>query len=92
MSNQSLLLEVQRRDSEVKQLRRGRKQKRVPEAVEAVEESPPPVAPSASIPAVTQERAAVKDDGVGECDLLTKPVPEVVVHDYEEWKQEYGLW
>lgn len=92
VSNQSLLLEVQRRDSEVKQLRRGRKQKRVPEAVEAVEESLPLAAPSVSIPVVTQAIAVVKDDGAGEHDLLTQPVPEVVVHDYEEWKQEYGLW
>jgi putative transposase len=101
VSNQSVLAEVRRRDAEVSQLRRGRKPK--PSASSSPTSAPPPI-PSAVtlLPSESQSQEpgntetssspAVRSEPGDERDLLTRPVPHVVVRDYEEWKQEYGLW
>lgn len=101
VSNQSVLAEVSRRDTEVSQLRRGRKPK--PSASPPPISAPPPIASAVALlptDSPSQEPGngetsispAIKAEPGDERDLLTRAVPHVVVRDYEEWKQEYGLW
>jgi putative transposase len=96
ITNESVLLEVRDRDELVEQLRREKRRKRVSSKAKKVVASSDSAVPVVSKgepdrkASVMEAGEPMTDGGANEEELI--PVEDVVVHDYEEWKREYGQW
>jgi putative transposase len=96
ITNESVLLEVRDRDEVVEQLRREKRRKRVSSRAKKVVTSSEPGVPVESKGGLDKQASAIASgetmgDGEAREEELI-PVEDVVVHDYEELKREYGQW
>lgn len=96
ITNESVLLEVRDRDVVVEQLRREKRRKRATSKAKKVVASSEPGARSDSKGEPDIKASAIASgETMGEGEASEEeliPVEDVVVHDYEEWKREYGQW
>lgn len=94
VTNQSLLLEVRARDIALDsiQTQKKRQQKRSP--IEKTPKAPPTEPLSAIVPETppSSNPIVVESQTPAEIVKTQKPVPKVRVFDYEQLKQEYGVW
>jgi putative transposase len=97
VTNQSLLTEVRDRDNTIREIRKQKQKKQVTPSLQSDEVQP---LSSQSLLSGKQAQAEFGSDAIerSTIDLADLPktevieVPEVVVHDYEELKRNYGKW
>jgi putative transposase len=93
ITNESMLLEVRDRDTVVEQLRRQKRRKRTSGRAKPVAASSGTATNVSGKDKVDEIASAdeVAEEAVTEAEEVVV-VKEVVVHDYEEWKRDYGKW